>query len=67
EVYRWLDELGFAITGRSGVRVIHDYMVEKRIKVEQADEVIAMELAHARQAPFMHLGRYIHVLAKKGD
>ncbi|MBM7457026.1 S-adenosylmethionine-dependent methyltransferase [Oceanisphaera litoralis] len=67
EVDRWLDELGLVITGRSGVRVIHDYMVEKRIKVEQADEVIAMELAHARQAPFMHLGRYIHVLAKKGD
>ncbi|WP_417617015.1 methyltransferase domain-containing protein [Oceanisphaera sp.] len=65
QVYDWLQALGFVITTRSGVRVIHDYMVEKRIKVEQADEVIAMELAHARQEPFMHLGRYIHVLAQK--
>lgn len=67
QVYDWLQALGFVITTRSGVRVIHDYMVEKRIKVEQADEVIAMELAHAKQEPFMHLGRYIHVLAKKAN
>ena len=61
----WLSELGFVITDRSGVRVFHDYMVAKHIRLEQADEVIAMELAHAKQAPFMHLGRYLHVVAQK--
>lgn len=65
-VYRWLTELGFAITGRSGVRVIHDYMVEREVKHQRPDELIAMELAHARREPFVHLGRYIHVLARKG-
>ncbi|MGO1616693.1 MAG: methyltransferase domain-containing protein [Oceanisphaera sp.] len=65
QVYGWLHDLGFVITSRSGVRVIHDYMVEKQFRIEHADEVIAMELAHAKQEPFMHLGRYIHVVAKK--
>ncbi|MBL1377139.1 methyltransferase domain-containing protein [Zobellella iuensis] len=65
EVYRWLAELGFAITGRSGVRVLHDYMVDRQVKAERPEEVIAMELAHARREPFVHLGRYIHVLARK--
>ncbi|PSJ47941.1 tRNA uridine 5-oxyacetic acid(34) methyltransferase CmoM [Zobellella endophytica] len=66
QVYRWLAELGFAITGRSGVRVLHDYMVDRQVKAERPEEVIAMELAHARREPFVHLGRYIHVLARKG-
>lgn len=65
QVNDWLHELGFVITDRSGVRVLHDYMVDKRIRVEQADEVLAMELAFAKQAPFMYLGRYIHVVAQK--
>ncbi|MBU3823212.1 MAG: methyltransferase domain-containing protein [Candidatus Oceanisphaera merdipullorum] len=65
QVNDWLQRLGFVITDRSGVRVIHDYMVNKTFRLEQADEVIAMELAHAKIAPFMHLGRYIHVVANK--
>lgn len=65
QVNDWLAELGFVITDRSGVRVFHDYMVAKHIRLEQADEVIEMELAHAKQAPFMHLGRYLHVVACK--
>lgn len=65
QVNDWLQELGFVITDRSGVRVFHDYMVAKHIRLEQAVEVIEMELAHAKLAPFMHLGRYLHVVAKK--
>lgn len=65
QVYRWLAELGFAITGRSGVRVIHDYLVEREVRQRCPDELLDMELAHARREPFVHLGRYIHVLAQK--
>lgn len=65
QVNDWLQRLGFVITDRSGVRVFHDYMVAKHIRLEQADEVIEMELAHAKLAPFMHLGRYLHVVAQK--
>ncbi|ART79169.1 methyltransferase domain-containing protein [Oceanisphaera avium] len=65
QVNDWLGALGLVITDCSGVRVFHDYMVAKHIRLEQADEVIAMELAHAKQAPFMHLGRYLHLVAKK--
>ncbi|GAA3530994.1 methyltransferase domain-containing protein [Zobellella aerophila] len=67
EVEQWLAGLGFAITGRTGVRVLHDYMVRREIRTEQPGQLLEMELAHARQEPFVGLGRYIHVLAKKGD
>lgn len=65
EVAGWLADLGLVINSRSGVRVLHDYMVDKQFRLEHAEEVIAMELAHARLEPFMHLGRYIHLVAHK--
>lgn len=63
QVYQWLAELGFVITQRTGVRVIHDYLVEREVRSERPEQLLAMELAHARQEPFVHLGRYIHLVA----
>ncbi|WP_107852604.1 methyltransferase domain-containing protein [Oceanimonas marisflavi] len=65
QVDDWLSELGFVITGRSGVRVFHDYMSNVHGPFPTEEEVIAMELAHSRTEPFMHLGRYMHVFAHK--
>lgn len=65
EVDGWLQQLGFVITGRSGVRVFHDYMSNVHGPFPTEEDIIEMELAHSRTAPFMHLGRYMHVLARK--
>lgn len=65
EVDGWLSELGFVITGRSGVRVFHDYMSNVHGPFPTEEEIIQMELAHSRTQPFMHLGRYMHVFAHK--
>ncbi|WP_437608982.1 tRNA uridine 5-oxyacetic acid(34) methyltransferase CmoM [Erwinia sp. V71] len=65
QVYGWLRELGFTIEQRAGIRVFHDYMRDKEKQSERFDEVLAMEQRYCRQEPFLSLGRYIHVTARK--
>ncbi len=56
---------GLRIIGKTGVRVIHDYMRHKQDQVEKFDDLLAMEQQYCRQEPFVALGRYIHVMAQK--
>ncbi|WP_417605905.1 methyltransferase domain-containing protein [Oceanimonas baumannii] len=67
DVDDWLHKLGFVINGRSGVRVFHDYMSNVHGPFPTEEALIEMELTHSRIEPFMHLGRYMHVLAQKND
>ncbi|MBW7982409.1 tRNA uridine 5-oxyacetic acid(34) methyltransferase CmoM [Enterobacillus tribolii] len=64
-VYDWLEGMGMHITGKSGVRVFHDYMQNKRQQIEDFADVLALEQRYCRQEPFVSLGRYIHVMARK--
>jgi len=64
-VYGWLQQLGFVIEQRAGIRVFHDYMRDKEKQIERFEEVLAMEQRYCRQEPFLSLGRYIHVTARK--
>jgi len=65
QVYGWLKQLGFVIEQRAGIRVFHDYMRDKEKQSERFEEVLAMEQRYCRQEPFLSLGRYIHVTARK--
>lgn len=65
EVYRWLTACGFVVGEKTGIRVFHDYMRDKHLQTERFDEVLALELRYCRQQPFINLGRYIHVTARK--
>lgn len=65
QVYDWIGRGGLKIIGKTGVRVIHDYMRHKQDQVEKFDDLLAMELQYCRQEPFVSLGRYIHVMAQK--
>jgi len=65
QVYRWLTACGFHIESRAGIRVFHDYMRDKEKQSERFDEVLEMEKRYCRQEPFLSLGRYIHVTARK--
>jgi len=65
QVYGWLQQLGFVIEQRAGIRVFHDYMRDKEKQIERFEEVLAMEQRYCRQEPFLSLGRYIHVTARK--
>ena len=65
QVYSWLEECGFIIENKTGIRVFHDYLRDKNKQSERFDEVLALEKQYCHQEPFLSLGRYIHVTARK--
>jgi len=65
EVYDWLLETGWQITGKTGVRVFHDYLREKAKQHERYEQLLALETRYCREEPWISLGRYIHVTALK--
>lgn len=65
EVYRWLAACGFEIGQRAGIRVFSDYMKPPKGEPKPVEEIIEMERRYCRQEPFLSLGRYIHVTARK--
>ena len=66
-VYGWLEDIGLTISGKTGVRVFHDYLRDKTQQIEAFDDLLALEQRYCRQEPFVSLGRYIHVMAHKPD
>lgn len=65
QVYRWIEDLGMQIGGKTGIRVFHDYMQNKQQQIQNFDDILALELRYCRQEPFVSLGRYIHLMAHK--
>jgi len=65
EVYRWLEAIGWQITGKTGVRVFHDYLRDKQHQRDCFDMLVELETRYCRQEPYISLGRYIHVTALK--
>ena len=65
QVYGWLEEIGWQVTGKTGVRVFHDYLREKHKQRDCFDTLTELETRYCRQEPFVSLGRYIHVTAHK--
>jgi len=65
EVYGWLNEIGWQITGKTGVRVFHDYLRAKHQQRDCYAALLELETQYCRQEPWISLGRYIHVTALK--
>lgn len=65
QVQQWLLQSGFTIESVSGVRVFHDYVVERRGGHQNPEQVLAMELSYSRLEPFKWLGRYLHIVARR--
>ena len=65
QVYLWLEEAGWQIMGKTGVRVFHDYLREKHQQRDCYEALLELETRYCRQEPYITLGRYIHVTARK--
>ncbi|EAR55831.1 putative SmtA protein [Photobacterium sp. SKA34] len=65
EVYQCLTDAGFEIIGKTGVRTFHDYIQTHMVGDYSFEQVLEMEQKLCRQEPFLSLGRYIHVYARK--
>lgn len=66
-VENWLAKRDYHIVIRSGIRVFSDYAPLKRGGLNNPDDIVAMELKYARQMPFRLMGRYLHLVASRGD
>ncbi len=66
-VYLWLEQIGWRITRKTGVRVFHDYLREKHQQQDCFEELLELETRFCRQEPWVSLGRYIHVTAQKPE
>ncbi|NLS11296.1 tRNA uridine 5-oxyacetic acid(34) methyltransferase CmoM [Vibrio sp. SM6] len=65
-VYEWIEQAGFEICGKSGIRCFSDYIGNmKNMGDYHYDDLLALEQRLCRQEPYLSLGRYIHVWAKK--
>ena len=64
DVYQWLNALKFHILQKTGVRVFHDYLVDKTKQQSRFDELLALEKQFCRDEPYLSLARYIHVVAR---
>ncbi len=65
EVQNWLETWQFEILSRAGVRVVYDYM-ERRIRDQRPiEEIVRIEMKYAQHEPYLHLGRYLHLVAQK--
>ncbi len=67
QVYRWLEQIGWRIESKTGVRVFHDYLREKHRQRDCFDQLLALETQYCRQEPWISMGRYIHVIAQKPE
>nr|WP_205844516.1 tRNA uridine 5-oxyacetic acid(34) methyltransferase CmoM [Klebsiella quasipneumoniae] len=67
QVYHWLEEIGWQIVSKTGVRVFHDYLREKRQQHDSYAALLELETRYCRQEPYLSLGRYIHVTALKSQ
>lgn len=65
DVYHWLETIGFHISSKTGVRIFHDYLRDKRQQQEHFNSLLEMESRYCRHEPFISMGRYIHVIAVK--
>lgn len=65
QVYTWLEQMGMKISGKTGVRVFHDYLQNRQLQTQKFEELLALEQQYCRQEPYISLGRYIHVMAHK--
>ncbi len=66
DVYQWIEHAGCQIMGKSGIRCFSDYIgnMTNMGEFEFAD-LLALEQQFCRQEPYLSLGRYIHVWARK--
>lgn len=65
QVRSWAEKWNYEVICQSGIRVFHDYVLDKKHYEKDPDAVENLELQYSRQSPYRDLGRYIHLLLRK--
>ncbi|HEV2438541.1 MAG TPA: hypothetical protein VGX97_00575 [bacterium] len=64
-VRRWLDDLGFPVRSKAGIRIFHDYLPEVARSAEPLNDLLEVERAFREQEPFALLGHHLHLICEK--
>lgn len=65
DVLKWAENAGYRLICQSGIRVFHDYVLDKKHYQKDPETVEQLELMYSQQQPYRDLGRYIHLLLQK--
>lgn len=65
DVFTWAAQQQLDVLCHSGIRVFHDYILEKQEREKDPEGLVAMELALSTEEPYRSLGRYIHLLCQR--
>lgn len=55
----------YDIEHMAGIRCFHDYLNDRSMQVDEYEKIFELEMKYAKQAPFMWLGKYFHLIIKK--
>ena len=65
QVSAWLSELGLKIVANRGIRAFADYVPREHLRDPVFfDTLLRLEKAAADRAPYKHMARYVHLLAR---
>ena len=59
-----LEQQGFSIICKSGIRVFHDYILDPAARQREPEALVQKELEYSRREPFWQMARYIHFMAR---
>ncbi len=65
QVLEWARQWQYEVICQSGIRVFHDYVLDKQLYQRDPEAVEELELLYSRQPPYRDLGRYVHLLLRK--
>lgn len=65
QVQQWVGEHDLEMVCKSGVRVFHDYILNRQEREREPEQLLQKELEYSRREPFWRLGRYVHFLCCK--
>ena len=65
EVYGWLQQNSMQLIEKSGIRCFYDYLPLKVKQTYDFEDILELERNHYQQQPYIHMARYIHVIATR--
>ena len=66
-VESWVADMGLSVIQKTGIRVFTEYMKKDLLKSRNYEDTLEVERAHCRKEPFASMGRYVHLLCRKGE
>jgi S-adenosylmethionine-dependent methyltransferase len=64
-VRQWLEEFGFSVRAKSGIRIFHDHLPETTRSRERLGDLLDIERSFRKQEPFASLGHHLHLVCER--